>query len=71
MSENRLFVTRTRKVLKYRKENPVSHFFERFESGTIFCMWQINKLLSDFRLMQKVVLQIIQKNERMICISHE
>ena len=55
---------------KYRKENPVVHFFERFESGSVFCMSQINRLLGGFWFRKMAVLQMAQKNGRMICISH-
>ena len=71
MFETRLFVTTIRKVEKYRKENPVIHFFERFESGRVFCISQINRLLGGFWFRKMAVLQMAQKNGRMICISHE
>ena len=70
MFETRLFVTTIRKVEKYRKENPVVHFFERFESGCVFCISQINRLLGGFWFRKMAVLQMAQKNERIICSLH-
>ena len=67
MFETRLFVTTTWKVEKYRKENPVVHFFERFESGRVFCISQINRLLGGVWFRKMAVLQMAQKNGRMIC----